>query len=141
MNIVVVAQAENCYAAGFRAIKQLQAQHAILAEAGPVEQARQNDRKPALAVSPVPKLWRTVMQISYAIWHQLLSEGAVKPEAKPTHATDSLVSGSFIAAKMLRHPHPGHTISRCSHCIPSPSACLIQSESRPFTDVLLKGVI
>ncbi|DBB12185.1 hypothetical protein WJX82_000627 [Trebouxia sp. C0006] len=67
--------------AGFRAIKQLQAQYYVLGGAGPVE------------------------QVSYAIWHQALSEesGGV---CSPSKAVDSLIWGSFVAAKMLRHPHP-----------------------------------
>lgn len=47
-----------------------------------------------------------MMQVSYGIWHQALSEesGGV---CSPSKAVDSLIWGSFVAAKMLRHPHPG----------------------------------
>ncbi|KAL0030415.1 hypothetical protein WJX79_003060 [Trebouxia sp. C0005] len=67
--------------AGFRAIKQLQAQYSVLGGAGPVE------------------------QVSYAIWHQALSE-ELGGACSPSKAVDSVIWGSFVAAKMLRHPHP-----------------------------------
>ncbi len=47
-----------------------------------------------------------MMQVSYAMWHQALSEesGGI---CSPSKAVGSLIWGSFVAAKMLRHPHPG----------------------------------
>ncbi len=47
-----------------------------------------------------------MMQVSYAIWHQALSEES-KGVCSPSKAVDSVTWGSFVAAKMLRHPHPG----------------------------------
>jgi len=47
-----------------------------------------------------------MMQISYAIWHQALSEES-RGVCSPSKAVDSVTWGSFVAAKMLRHPHPG----------------------------------
>lgn len=83
-----VRQIQPDFDAGFRAIKQLQAQQSVLENAGPVE------------------------QVAYAIWHQLLSEGNSRAALSPMYATDTCTWGSFAAAKMLRHPHPGHTCSR-----------------------------
>lgn len=104
----------NCYAAGFKAIKQLQAQYGVLSDAGPIEQASTVLRKEHLPQRMQAQL--ATLQVSYAIWQQSLMQ-ASQQVSSPHAASAAVVWGGFVASKMLRHPHPGQTMTRWIHCI------------------------
>ncbi len=51
------------------------------------------------------------LQVSYAIWQQSLLQ-ASQQLPSPHAASAAVVWGGFVASKMLRHPHPGQTMTR-----------------------------
>lgn len=116
------------HAAGFQAIKQLQAQYGVLIDAGPIEQVSRCLSKKSCLLRRQAQL--AAVQVAYAIWQQSLLQ-ASQQAPSPHSASDTVLWGSFVTSKMLRHPHPGQTITRWSHCIQVCITCptLHQSKS------------